>query len=122
MNKENTDMNERGASAAERLGRALLESLGAAPGSNEDEIVDAILGEWKHAKEKSGKAPDERRPSDGKQAVGDPFAGVMRPPVPMRANAVPGAPVDYADMSQKQFNELKKLLRKAASDGRKIKL
>ena len=33
-------------SAAERLGSALLKSLGGVEGVSEDELVDALLGEW----------------------------------------------------------------------------
>ena len=116
MNKDKIDTPEVRVSAAERLGRALLASLGEVPGADENEIVDAILSEWTGAKEKAA------RPVKAEKPAIDPFAGVMRPPVPMRADSSSGAPLDYADMSRKQFGELKKLLKKAAADGRKIKL
>lgn len=108
MNKEITEDNT--VSAAERLGRALLESLGLPEGVTEDEAADAVISEWESMKTR------------GRKPARDPFAGVVRPPVPMRANSAPASGMDYADMSAKQFGELKRLLKKAASDGRKIKL
>ena len=43
-------------------------------------------------------------------------------PVPMRTGSTASAPVDYEDMSAAQFKELKKLLKKASADGKRIRL
>lgn len=51
-----------------------------------------------------------------------PFPEAPRRPSQIRAEAGEPAPLDYADMSRKQFAELKKLLRRAAGDGRRIKI
>ena len=140
-----------GASAAERLGRALLDTLGLADDVNEDELVEAVLGEWAN-RDESGEAGeadeadeageplydgtedepgydergyDERgsdeRGSDEPEEDDVPFGRVRRP-VPIRTAGAASAPVDYADMSTEQFRELKKLLKKAAADGKRIKL
>lgn len=138
-----------GASAAERLGRALLDTLGLADDVNEDELVEAVLGEWAN-RDESGEAGeageadeadedgeplydgtedepgyDERgydeRGYDKPEEDDVPF-GRARRPVPIRTAGAASAPVDYADMSTEQFRELKKLLKKAAADGKRIKL
>lgn len=133
-----------GASAAERLGRALLDTLGLADDVNEDELVEAVLGEWAN-RDESGEADeadetggeplydgtedepgyDERgydeRGSDEPEEDDVPF-GRARRPVPIRTAGAASAPVDYADMSTEQFRELKKLLKKAAADGKRIRL
>ncbi|MCR5809085.1 MAG: hypothetical protein K6G56_05935 [Clostridiales bacterium] len=120
------------ASAAERLGRALIERLGGVPeGVTEDELVDALLenmdGE-KEAGEETGPARGEEKASfpeqidDDDDEAEDPFGGSARRPVPMRTGSAASAPVDYADMTAKQFNDLKKLLKKASADGKRITL
>ncbi len=135
-----------GASAAERLGRALLDTLGLADDVNEDELVEAVLGEWAN-RDESGEAgeadeadedgeplydgtEDERgydergydeRGYDKPEEDDVPF-GRARRPVPIRTAGAASAPVDYADMSTEQFRELKKLLKKAAADGKRIRL
>ena len=118
MDKEKNEMREADVSAAERLGRAILDSLGSVEGASEDELVDAIIREWTGRKAESSSKDAVRT----EKPAPDPFAGVMKPPVPMRANSAAPNAVDYQDMSKKQFSELKKLLKKAAADGRKIKL
>lgn len=104
-------------SAAERLGRALLDSLGPIEGADEDELVDAMLREWNVKRDGRGSAKKPER----KEAE-DPFRDIARPPVPMRTGSSAEAPVDYSDMSRKQFSELRKLLKKAAADGRRIRI
>ena len=105
-----------GMSAAEKLGRAVLDSLGTVEGADEDELVEAILGEWK-----PGRAETERPAGEAGEAF-DPFGARSRRPVPMRAGSGAPSSVDYADMSPKQFSELKRLLKKAAADGKRIKI
>ncbi|MBO4383802.1 MAG: hypothetical protein J5854_00070 [Clostridia bacterium] len=96
-------------SPAERLGRAMLDRFGTAEGMSESELVDAILGEWNARKEPSG-------------MPAEPFEPVPKLPVPMKAGVNTPQPADYADMPAKQFNELKKLLKKAALDGKRMKI
>lgn len=113
------------ASAAERLGRAMLERIGGVDDDvTEDELVDAILEEWdmsdETAPEDEEPAPeDEEQEEEGEPSL--PFETERRP-VPMKADSMAGKPVDYAEMSAKQFNDLKKLLKKASADGKRIKL
>ena len=135
-----------GASAAERLGRALLDTLGLADDVNEDELVEAVLGEWAN-RDESGEAGEADEADEAGEPLYDgtedepgydergydergydkpeeddvPFGRVRRP-VPIRTAGTASAPVDYADMSTEQFRELKKLLKKAAADGKRIKL
>lgn len=117
---EAPEAEEEGASAAERLGRAMLDAFGSVDdGVTEDELVDAILGEWAYNKEleESGDSREEEVPSENES----PFNRDRRP-VPMRTASAATHPVDYADMSAKQFGELKKLLKRASADGRRIRL
>ncbi|MCR5610408.1 MAG: hypothetical protein K6F68_01040 [Clostridiales bacterium] len=102
------------ASAAERLGRALLDSFGAVEGMNEDELVDALLGEWSSRQSQAGETE--------KAEPREPFEPALKPPVPMKAGVSAPQPMNYADMPAKQFNELKKLLKKAAMDGKRMKI
>lgn len=120
-----------GVSAAERLGRAMLDRIGGAgDGVTEDELVDALLEEWdgEAGPEDEGEEdynegePDEYElEEEEEEEDGEPFT-VNRRPVPMRAASAASAPVDYAEMSAKQFNDLKKLLKKASADGKRIRL
>ena len=130
-----------GASAAERLGRALLDTLGLADDVNEDELVEAVLGEWANRDESGEAGEADEADEDGEplydgtedepgydqrgyyeQEEDDIPFGRARRPVPIRTAGAASAPVDYADMSTEQFRELKKLLKKAAADGKRIKL
>jgi hypothetical protein len=108
------------ASAAERLGRAMLERLGGIEGLSEEELVEALLKGWDRLP-----APEEEEPEES----GEPefpaeelFKPQPRRPVPMRTGSMASERVDYSEMSAKQFAELKKLLKRAGADGRKIKL
>ncbi len=105
-------------SAAERLGRALLNSFGALGGVSEDELVEAILSEWPSRRDR---APETETADEAEQGA-DPFGEPVRRPVPMRTGSIGSKPVDYSEMSVKQFNDLKKLLKKAHADGKRIKL
>ena len=126
-----------GVSPAERLGRALLDTLGAADdGVTEDELVEAILGEWSAADREELYDGTDDEPEDDEQEdapagasaaeAGDegdsPFAPRAKRPAPMRTGSAASDPVDYADMSSAQFRELRKLLKKAASEGKRIRL
>ena len=95
-------------SPAERLGRALLDSLGAQE-LDEEELVEALLGEWENR---------DREPAKS----AEPVFGTPKRPIPMKTGSNASSPVDYADMSREQFRELKKLLKKAAMDGKRIKI
>ena len=140
-------------SAAERLGRALLDTLGAADdGVTEDELVETILGEWGAAAARGDdgdEASDEDESSDeddssshgelydgtaeeqyeeGDEDSGEeeereaPFERMAKRPTPMRTGSAASDPVDYSDMSSAQFRELRKLLKKAAAEGKRIRL
>ena len=120
------------ASAAERLGRALLGALGGVEGVSEDELVDAVLGEWQpsaHGRGEAEKTAPARETdaaklileNDGDEAD-SPFGETFPTPVPMKAGSGKAEPIDYTEMSAEQFNRLKKLLKKANADGRKIRL
>lgn len=115
-------------SAAERLGRAMLDRFGDVDDDvTEDELVDAILEAWDMSGETAPEEdepapeaePEEEPEEDGEENV--PFETERRP-VPMRAGTNAAKPVDYAEMSAKQFNDLKKLLKKASADGKRIRL
>lgn len=108
------------ASAAERLGRALLESFGKVEGMSEDELVDALLSEWGRRAETAKEAAPAETAETAESA--EPFGAVPKLPVPMKAGVNAPQPMNYADMPSKQFNELKKLLKKAALDGKKMKI
>ena len=136
-----------GVSAAERLGRALLERFGGAPeGATEDDLVDAILENW-GMPEEDAPADDDEDDDDGEDGdyggdednSGDddyeddedeelptddegPFGAQVRRPVPMRTGSQASSPLDYSEMSRKQFNEIRKLIKKASSDGKRIRL
>ena len=120
--------NEKAAkSAAERLGEALLSSLGGVEGVSEDELVDALLGEWKPraaAAEAEPEAHDETPAAEmpGGEAQVNPFGENARMPVPMKADAANTEPMDYSEMSAEQFAKLRKLLKRAAADGKRIRL
>ncbi|MBO4848675.1 MAG: hypothetical protein J5586_05935 [Clostridia bacterium] len=100
---------------AERLGRAMLARLGAAEDVDEDELVDALVREW----EAVPAAPEE--PEEPRADAEEIFAPVRRP-VPMRTGGAASSPVDYAGMSREQFRKLGKFLKRADSDGRRIRL
>ncbi len=107
-------------SAAERVGRALLERLGA-DGMDEDELADAIIAVW----ENEGAAPlVYAEPDTEPEAPAKPplVAERRRMPQPMRADAAAPAPLDYDRLTAEQFRRLKKQLQKAAADGRKVRL
>lgn len=106
---ENGEQEESAVSPAERLGRALLDEFGPVEGVTEDELVDALLDAWKKR---------ERRRETG----AEPFEKSAKRPVPMRTGSNAAAPVDYADMSQKQFSEFKRMLKKASADGKKVRI
>lgn len=133
-------------SAAERLGQAMLARLGIPEGEEGEELIDALLEEWNalpapeddSEDESEDEAPDAEPEEDEPEAVPagelpedmggiDPeeleelFSGSRRP-VPMRTGSASSERVDYSDMSPKQFNELKKLIRRASADGRKVRL
>ena len=119
-------------SAAERLGSALLSELGGVEGVTDDELVDAILREWvsnrgkAHSRVNRTELPNEEL-EDGTADYNsgelfEPFGENPRTPVPMRTGSRGSDPVDYSEMSSQQFNNLKKLLKKASADGRRIRL
>ena len=116
--------------AAERLGRAMLDAFGGLEGVTEDELVDAVLGEWNPSE--GGRAEAEastlipagaaEAEEEGTELLRSPFPAAARTPVPMRTCENTIAPVDYSQMSAKQFADLKRMLRKAAADGKRIRL
>ena len=110
-------------SAAQRLGEAILSLLGPVEGVSEDELVDALIAgfEERRSGSRTEAAEPVEEPAEA-PAEGFPFKGEERTPVPMRTAGAGASPVDYGEMSLKQFNELKKLLKKANADGRRIKL
>ena len=110
-------------SAAERLGRAMLSRLGAIEGLGEDELVDALLENWGKLPEPEDDGEEEPEENELPEFPAEEiFEARSRRPVPMRTGSMAAERVDYSDMSAKQFAELKKLLKRASADGRKIKL
>lgn len=124
-------------SAAERLGKALLESLGGVEGVSEDELVDAVLESRAAGMEAvPRRAKDTADPAEGiaealredaADAPSDQMTGARvwedaPVPVPMRTGSGRTEPVDYSTMSAEQFARLRKLLKKANADGKRIKL
>ena len=116
----------RAADPAERLGRAMLDRLGIPEGLDEDELVDALLDEWMNGEDEE--EPEEEEEDDEEElpvprgdAPEDLFTHSRRP-VPMRAGAGVSSPVDYQDMSAEQFRNLKKFMKKASADGKRIRL
>ena len=108
-------------SAAERLGREMLDRLGADEETDEDELADAII-EMMTRMSDAPAAPEKPRTNELPENVRDPFGTLPRMPVPMKTGSVKPEPADYSEMSVKQFNELKKLLKKANADGKRIRL
>ena len=100
-------------SPAERLGRVILDTVELESPKEEDRFVDVLIDAWKRTQRNA----DEKSGEDG-----DPVFETAKRPVPIRAGAGSAVPVDYADMPAKQFRELKKQLKKAALDGRKVKI
>lgn len=121
---------EKAASPAERIGQALLASIGVTDEDEIAELADAMLKEWGSKKaereavradEASRRAP-ERHEAPSPEEVADLFETRPKRPVPMKAGSSAAAPLDYAGMSPKQFSELKKKLKKAAMNGERIKI
>lgn len=119
-----------GPGAAERLGRWMLDSLGPIDdGVTEDELVDAILSERTAGAADAEDREEQEEPEEGGEPGFEPtedgeqpFEPAPRRPRPMRTGSAQSAPVDYADMSAEQFRNIRKLLKKAAADGRRIRL
>ena len=128
-------------SAAEKVGRALLDRLGNSTGMEEDELADAIIAVWDDPDTLTGgEPPQEKRPyeepalevsgeaasSIGGEAAssigGSPFGEHRRIPVPLRSGSAEAAPVDYDELTREQFMKLKKQLKKAAADGKRVRL
>ena len=74
------------ASAAERLGRALLESFGKVEGMSEDELVDALLSEWGRRAETAKEAAPAETAETAESA--EPFGAVPKLPVPSEQQIV----------------------------------
>lgn len=108
-------------SAAERLGREMLDRLGADEETDEDELADAVIEVLSRMSEAPA-ADEKRKPNELPENVRDPFGTVPKMPVPMKTGSVRPEETDYSEMSLKQFNELKKLLKKANADGKRIRL
>lgn len=136
------------ASPAEKLGQAMLTRLGIS--ADDGELIDALIEEWgslplpeeapeepetedepeTEPEEPEDEPEDESEEPEEPEPAPDPaeleeleelFRGVRRP-VPMRTGSAASRGVDYQDMSAKQFAELKKLIRRADADGKRIKL
>lgn len=111
---------ERRVSAAERLGREMLLRLGADEDTDEDELAEAIIEVM--AGMKDGLKAPEYKTNELPEDVRDPFGTMPKIPVPMKTDSRKAESADYSEMSTKQFNELKKLLKKANADGKRIRL
>lgn len=118
-------------SPAAKLGRFMLDSLGSVEGVSEEELVEALIGAFSSRRSGagSGEAPSAEpeeltaaelaeSPSEG----GFPFERADCAPMPMRTGSGGARPMDYSEMSTKQFNDLRRMLKKASADGRRIKL
>ncbi|MBQ1892472.1 MAG: hypothetical protein II155_00045 [Clostridia bacterium] len=112
---------EKRVSAAERLGREMLARLGADDETDEDELAEAII-EIMAGMNDGAEAPARRGANELDDDVRDPFGTMPKMPVPMRTGSGSPKSTDYSEMSTKQFNELKKLLKKASADGKRIRL
>lgn len=110
--------------AAETVGRALLDRLGRITDMSEEELVKLILKAWEEA---DAKVPAEKTKLPEKLGTGSdaPLSrGKAMPklPKPMRSGASETPAIDYSELTSEQFKELKKMLAKAQSDGRKVRL
>lgn len=124
---------EKRASAAERVGRALLSRLGGVSSMSDDELADAIISMWNDPGafegERGGAQTSAADVMARSGAAGERFAGVdpfggkpSGPHVPIRSGAPADMPVDYEALTDRQFSELKRQLKRAAADGRKVRL
>lgn len=104
-----------------RLGSALLDRLHVPEGMTLTEAVDAVLSVWENA----GSAAEEPDTDEetGEEQEEAPEAPQKRSfPRPMHGSMTSDTGADYDSMSAEQFRRLKKQLRRASMDGRKIRL
>ena len=113
-----------GPSAAERVGRALLDKLGGVTGMDEEELADAIVAMWKQPRGHAESEPEAENAAGLLEGAkpSSPFEAPARTPVPIKSGAIAQAPVDYDELTDAQFSELRRKLKRAAADGKKIKL
>lgn len=124
---ERTDAPE---TAEHRLGAAMLERLGIPEGIDREEAVDRILLHWDELSDSYGaeahgngmRMPEREQPVFKAEYTPQRNEGrVMLPrPIPGRLGQAPEA--DYESMSAEQFRRLRKQLKRAASDGRRVRL
>lgn len=104
--------------AALKLGLAMLKRLNVSADTDASRLVGNILAYWE--KEPSAREirekTAERREAHGAQKQNAPL------PRPIRANVAETPEADYENMSSEQFNSLKRQFRRAALDGRRIKI
>lgn len=122
---------QKGMNPAEVIGRALLDRLGASTGLSEEELVDFILEAWTRdtaaknaeADDRSGISAENLLPSNGEKAKAP--VSIERPkrlPMPMRGMNIEAPAIDYTELSSEQFRELKRQLKKAGADGKRVRL
>ena len=90
---------------------------------SEDELADAITAVW--AQPQASADEPEAVPAEklfGGKTGQSPFAAPARTPVPIRSGAPAQTPIDYDELTDAQFGELRRRLKRAAAEGKKIKL
>ncbi len=134
-------------SAAETVGRALLDRLGASTGLSEDRLAELIIKAWDSAEDSADEtascetasfetAPDKtaadtlaaaNSPSpvgqNGLSALPITLEGSQKKrPLPIKSGSTEAPATDYTELSDEQFKALKRQLQKATSDGRRVRL
>ena len=132
-------------SAAERVGRALLDRLGSASGLSEDALADAIIAVWEDPEALTGGEAEgngkggalkpyvepEMKIFGSDASAADLLEGESRPlpftehkrtSAPIRSGGIQAEPIDYEELTDEQFRRLKKQLQKAAADGKRVRL
>lgn len=107
--------------ALKRLGAAFIARLNVPEGMTTAEAVEAILSCW----EKDVAAAPvraEEAPAEDEPEAKEPAKSVTRLPKTLRGGMGEAPEADYESMSAEQFRRLKKQLKRAAADGRKIRL
>lgn len=112
-------------SAYERLGKAFLSKLGLPEAMLEDEaeresLVSEIISVWEKVEARMKSEADAQESGAETDIVENANADALPRPLEGGLSQAPAA--DYATMSAEQFRALQKQLKRAAMDGRKIRL
>ncbi len=115
-------------SPAEMVGRALLDRLGSGTGLSERELAEAILDVWAHPDklapngEPQEPATDDEAGESAERTPVTPFGEHRRMPKPIRSGAAAPQRIDYDELTDEQFRTLRKQLKKAEADGKKVRI